>query len=53
MAQDLYKKIRKHVSGKNRQIVSSIIFNSFWDADADDWDEESLLYKDMEVKDNG
>jgi hypothetical protein len=50
IAQDLYKYIKKYIPKEHQKKVAIQIFNMFSDADADDWNKDSDLLKDSEIK---
>jgi cation transport regulator ChaB len=45
-AEDLYNEIRKYIPKDKRKLVAEKIISAFENDDADDWGEDSKLWKD-------
>ena len=50
LGQDLWDEIRNFVPKNNHKKVAKIIYNMCNDMDADDWDVNSNLIKDADIK---
>jgi hypothetical protein len=50
LAQDIWDKFRKDIPEHKRQRYAEWLYDLFCNEDADDWDTESNLLKDVKIK---